>query len=42
MGRVNEVIHGGVGNKFRLIHNGGVGRVNELHIVIKRQGGIAH
>ena len=38
VGRVNEVIHNGVGNKLMLIHHGGVGRVDELHIVIKWQG----
>ena len=38
MGRVDEVIHGGVGNKLMLIHCSGVGRVDELHNVIKRQG----
>ena len=38
MGRVNKVIHGGVGNELMLIHYNGVGRVDELHIIIKQQG----
>ena len=43
---MNDVIHGGVGNELMLIHYGGVERVDELHIVIKRQGvsgqGVTH
>ena len=30
-------MHGGVEHKLMLIHCGGVGRVNELHSIIKRQ-----
>ena len=46
MGRVDELIHDGVGNKLmhrvvgradKLMHCGGVGRVDELHSV-KREG----
>ena len=46
MRRVNEVIHGNVGNELMLIHCGSGRRVDELHSVIKRQGvsgrGVAH
>ena len=46
VGRVNKIIHGSVGNELMLIHYGGVGKVDELHIVIERQGvsgrGVAH